>query len=286
MNVWQRWAQRPQTLWVRRALFQVHLWIGIGIGLYILVISISGSAIVYRRELMTKYARKPVTLVPSGHRMNKEELKQRALQLYPGYGVYGVYEARRQDRPATVVLERGTENVTRLIDQYTGSDLGDPSSRAEKIVAWVVDLHDNLLTGMAGRRANGVGSVLVTVMALTGAVIWWPGVKNWRRSLSIHWKAPFVRFNWDLHSALGFWCSLFILVWGATGIYFCFPQPFGDWFGESPTMAWLTRLHIGRFGWKWEALWTIFGLIPAVLFITGFLMWWNRVLRKSIAESD
>ena len=49
MTTWQRWVQRPQSLAVRKAILQVHLWVGIGVGLYILLISISGSAIVYRR---------------------------------------------------------------------------------------------------------------------------------------------------------------------------------------------------------------------------------------------
>ena len=38
----QFWRQ-PQRVWLRKALFQVHLWTGIGAGLYVLVISISGS---------------------------------------------------------------------------------------------------------------------------------------------------------------------------------------------------------------------------------------------------
>ncbi len=46
-----RLAHEPQRLWVRRALFQVHLWTGVGVGLYMLAISITGSAIVFRREL-------------------------------------------------------------------------------------------------------------------------------------------------------------------------------------------------------------------------------------------
>ena len=40
-----------KLLFKRRALFQAHLWIGIGFSLYILVICISGSAIVFRRDL-------------------------------------------------------------------------------------------------------------------------------------------------------------------------------------------------------------------------------------------
>ena len=29
-----------------------------------------------------------------------------------------------------------------------------------------------------------------------------------------------------------------------------------------------------------KTIWVIFGLAPVALFITGFLMWWNRVLSK------
>jgi uncharacterized iron-regulated membrane protein len=32
--------------------------------------------------------------------------------------------------------------------------------------------------------------------------------------------AHFARISWDLHSALGFWCFVFVLVWGVSGIYF------------------------------------------------------------------
>ena len=50
-NLWTRWLRRPQNVWLRRALFQIHLWTGIGTGLYVLLISITGSAIVFRNEI-------------------------------------------------------------------------------------------------------------------------------------------------------------------------------------------------------------------------------------------
>ena len=36
---------------MRRALFQVHLWTGLAIGLYVLAISVSGSILVYAPQL-------------------------------------------------------------------------------------------------------------------------------------------------------------------------------------------------------------------------------------------
>ena len=52
MTLWQRWLTRPQEIWLRKALFQIHLWTGIAIGLYIAMISLTGSILVYRIELL------------------------------------------------------------------------------------------------------------------------------------------------------------------------------------------------------------------------------------------
>jgi uncharacterized iron-regulated membrane protein len=285
MNAWQKWVNRPQNLGFRKFLFQVHLWVGIGVGLYILMISVSGSAIVYRRELVKKYARKPAIVAISGSRMSDDDLKKIAQQSYPGYEASYVTSSRRLDRAVAVGLEHGDSSMQRLFNPYTGENMGNPLSLTERVLQWLVDFHDNLLSGPSGRTANGIGSIFVTLLALTGAIIWWPGIKNWRRSLGVNWDRNFIRFNWDLHSALGFWCALFILVWGISGIYFSFPDLFTDRFSEK-SVAWLVRLHFGRISRYTEILWTIFGLVPAVLFISGAIMWWNRVLRKKVRELD
>jgi hypothetical protein len=41
----------PQRLWWRLALFQVHLWVGIILCLYMLVAAVSGSLLVFRGDL-------------------------------------------------------------------------------------------------------------------------------------------------------------------------------------------------------------------------------------------
>jgi uncharacterized iron-regulated membrane protein len=47
-------------------------------------------------------------------------------------------------------------------------------------------------------------------------------------------------------------------------------------------LRWSTRLHFGRFaGWPVKTLWVVLGFAPVVLFITGAVMWWNRVLRPA-----
>jgi uncharacterized iron-regulated membrane protein len=167
---------------------------------------------------------------------------------------------------------------------------GDQQSKLVRLVEWLVDFHDNLLLGMTGRTVNGIGAICLTLLCLTGAILWWPGIEHWRRSLSVNWRSSFARLNWDLHNALGFWCFLFVLVWGISGMYFAFPQPFnalvgffqptgvsnGAEFGEQALLG-LSNLHFGRFGWFVEALWTAIGLVPTILAFTGIFMCCHRL---------
>src|ERR1051325_5432103 len=53
MRLVQQWISRPQTVPLRRAILQVHLWCGIGVGVYVFLISVTGSILVYRNELYT-----------------------------------------------------------------------------------------------------------------------------------------------------------------------------------------------------------------------------------------
>jgi uncharacterized iron-regulated membrane protein len=215
-SAWDRWTEHPESLWVRRLFFQIHLWVGAGVGVYIVLMSVTGSLIVYRNEL---------------------------------------------------------EKIPSLVSS----------------VEWMVDLHENLLFGQNGRFVNGIGAISVILLCLTGAIIWWPGISNWRRALTVNWKSPFARVSWDLHSALGFWGFLFVLMWGISGLYFAFPQSFnalfrfidsGDHFTD-PTLAGLSSLHFGRFGWFAEAVWTLLGLMPAVLAVTGVFLCCRRVIFKA-----
>jgi len=210
-------------VWLRKALFQVHLWIGIGIGLYLVVVAVTGSILVFRVEL-----------------------------------------SRAASTP-----------------------------RAFATVTWLIDLHDNLLGGRSGRVVNGIGGLLLMLLCVTGAIIWWPGVKAWRRSLLLQRNVSWKRFNWNLHSVMGFWSLAFLFMWAVTGAYLVFQErlspvidavfPYNEQFDLRPidrVVIWLGRLHFGRYGGlPMKTAWAVLGLAPAALFVTGAIMWWHRVVR-------
>ena len=80
-----------------------------------------------------------------------------------------------------------------------------------------------------------------------------------------------------------------MMMWGISGFYFAFPQAFNSLFGlidrsdhfTDQTLNWLSLLHFGRFGWFAEAVWTLLGLVPALLSVTGVFLCCRRVILKA-----
>ena len=57
-------------------------------------------------------------------------------------------------------------------------------------------------------------------------------------------------------------------------------QPKG-WGVSMDAHSFAEAFHFGRVGGSFtQALWVLFGLSPALLMLTGYLMWWNRSLSK------
>lgn len=308
LTAWQRWVRQPQKIWARRALFQVHLWSGIALGLYIFVISVTGSTLVYWNELYRAATPDPIVSNGPGPRLTDGQLAAAARRIYPGYRVVKISRARNPDQAVAINLQRGDRTKHRLFDARSGADLGDSVSIGMRLVNFILDLHDSLLAGPRGRTVNGIGALLVLLVAFTGMVIWWPGSKTWRRSLTLHRRVGWKRMTWHLHSMIGFWSFAFVLVFGLSGIYLCFPDRFQDLAdrlepvtgpGRVPrvdqVIYWLAYLHFGRIGGigipcsgpgfcdqATKAVWALFGLAPAAMFVTGAIMWWNRVLRPAM----
>jgi len=227
MGSLQQFFRQPQRLWLRKALFQIHLWSGIGAGLYVLLISVSGSAVVFRQDIFKAYE-SPVILVEAvGERMNSDQVREAAEQLYPGYQASQVYEFADEPRRAVEVrLEKGSWVKNRLFDPFSGVDLGNSVPWQISVTAWFYDLHVELFGGRPGRQINAVGGGLWVVLALTGLIVWWQGIQNWKRGFLIRLKSGWKRLNWDLHSSLGFWTLLFTVMWGLTGVFAAIPDPF------------------------------------------------------------
>ncbi len=171
-------------------------------------------------------ATRPKAVAIQAVRLTTDQIRERANNRYPGYSITYLWESKRPDQATEIWLENGSRKVQRLFDPYTGADIGRSVPIGIGIIAWCSNLHTNLLAGPTGRAVNGVASMLVTLLCLTGAILWWPGIAKWRRSLMVDPRANWKRLNWELHSVVGFWTFALVFMWAFTGIYLVFPDPF------------------------------------------------------------
>src|SRR5207249_5480871 len=117
-----------------------HLWTGIGIGLYILMISLTGSVLVYRNELYTAVTPRPIVSTGTGPRLTDDQLTAAAMRLYPGYRVENLGRARGLDQAVDVWLRRGDRIKKRLFDPRSGRDLGESVPTGLWLVSSLIDL--------------------------------------------------------------------------------------------------------------------------------------------------
>jgi uncharacterized iron-regulated membrane protein len=256
---------------------------------------------VFRQEFY-QYFRPGTRVEPREmERLTEEELKVAVKRAYPALEISNVQLGRRnRTTPAEVWIAGGDKELHRLVDPYTGEDLGDAEPQATLLFEKVARFHNDLLLDRTGRDWNGYGAIVLAIMSVTGLVVWWPGMRGLRRGLLVKWNTNWKRFNWDLHNVFGFWTFAFVFMWAITGTYMIFPDPFLEVvdFFQPPTdevplrfgdtvLEWFSRVHIGRaYGMTVKVAWGVIGLVPVLLFVTGVIMWWNRKIRgwKRIEE--
>lgn len=241
---------------VRRALFQVHLWLGVALGIYLCVMSLSGAALLFRIELQR--AEFPHLLEPSSPTaiVDAADIVGNLRIAYVRGDVVGV-DAPTTARPVYLGYVSDHEGFhTVLADPATGNVLGKLPDRSA--IGTLQNLHHNLLSGPTGELVNGFGALCLLLQILFSP------------------QRPTPAFTTDLTTVFLDQYSGKIL-----------PPPAHQRSIGDRILQWVGPLHVGNFGgWPIRTLWLIVGLAPTVLFITGFLTWWRRVARPAYVQSS
>jgi uncharacterized iron-regulated membrane protein len=210
----------PRKLWLRRALFQIHLWAGVLLSLYVIVIGVSGSLLVFEDEF-TAMASPHVTHYDPAHTAGIPAVLKAAQEALPQSKVFFITAPTVKEPLYRVYFEDATKHRTIL--------MADPTSGAifphhgKLWIEWVQDVHIYLLMGDSGLIVNGVGAAVLLLLAASGLVLWWPGIRVWARGLKVSLRHNWRRINFDLHSAIGIWMLALISWWAISGVYFAWP---------------------------------------------------------------
>lgn len=212
--------RKPRHVWFRKALFQMHLWTGIVLGLYMFVIGTSGAILVFHDELTAT----PKFNVPPS---NAQELDVSAIvedihKHYPKAQLENVSAPSQKGKFYSVLLKGDDGTFFSVnVQSFTGEIEQVQEPHWLEVIG---NLHFSLFAGRTGRFLNGIGAGFLLILCLSGLVIWWPGIGRWRRSFVINCQGTWQRINYDLHSTIGFWSLALLSIWAVSGVYFIWPQ--------------------------------------------------------------
>jgi len=218
--------------WWRRfkgGLQTVHLWAGLILCLPIVLIGISGSALLVQSEYL-KWS------VPFATATGPKDSIAHAIQAAQAAGPANASLGRvdlslSKGEPVIVQLQppgRGIRPIRVFVDPVTLQILGkEEVVNRGQVLAFLISVHAFLMMKpYIGVKVVGWLGVVMTFMGLSGLVLWWPKQGHWRRAFLVRRGARGLPLNLDLHHAAGIWSLLVFLAMSISGVYLCFPATF------------------------------------------------------------
>jgi uncharacterized iron-regulated membrane protein len=219
----------------RSVLFWIHLACGLAAGVVIFIMSVTGVALTYEKQMLEWADRRASTASASGPSEFSGDLR-RDQPLSPETLLARVAAGRADARPIAITLRADPQapatvtiegNKTLLVDPYSGRIIGEPPAALRSFFRTMTVWHRYLaLEGTSratGKAITGAANLVFLFLVISGMYLWLPRVWNWIQFKNVLWfrtgLAPKARdFNW--HNVIGIWTAipLAIIVAGAAPI--------------------------------------------------------------------
>ena len=215
---------RPRAF--RRVLQTIHLWVGLILSIPIILIGLSGSALLVQREILSWSV---PTVSSTGENQSIASMVAAAQASVPTLRANSVELPSSRGRPALVQFQfanRPPRNIEVYVDPVSLKVLGSSEIvRRGPIRDVLVTMHEYLMfPGHIGLPLVGYMAVVMTFMGFSGLILWWPKKSRWLSAFLVRRGARGLRLHLDLHHAAGIWGSILLLILSISGIYLAFPQ--------------------------------------------------------------
>ena len=202
----------------------IHLWMGLLVGIPAAILGVTGIVLMLVHPLPAEVG---ASIPPDIDRT----LALARTAAPEGAVVQQFAPPDAAGQPATVrfAVPRSSQNPRGVlaveIDLATGSIVPPaPPAAAGSWMRIMHDLHGNLMVGgRQGRQIVGWVGIVMTLMGVTGIVIWWPKPHKWREAFAVKTSGTTRRLLHDLHGAAGIWGLIVFAIVSMTGVLIAFP---------------------------------------------------------------
>jgi uncharacterized iron-regulated membrane protein len=202
---------------LRPLLLKLHRWTGLAVGILFLIQGLTGSTLVFRDEI--ERVIHPSTVVVEGPtRVPVQTLIDVVHAAHPTETITRVEFPRWSDSAALVKLTAHDGTLRQVsVDPFRGTIVRDGT-----LSAWPIELlfqiHYTLLAGDTGETIIGIEGLALLFMALTGPIVWWPGLKRLKNGFRVLWRGNSDRRWRTLHRAWGAGAAILLLTSATTGV--------------------------------------------------------------------
>ncbi|MBW7675245.1 PepSY-associated TM helix domain-containing protein [Chryseobacterium chendengshani] len=231
--------KRPSLL--KKWMGRLHLWLGLSIGLIIFIVSVTGTLFVFKDEI-ENFTRKDIIYHHEVNINQKQILPIRVLekkvdaQLKEKYKIHWVnvpidktmsYQFYWYEHNTTAwnYFDEFPIYKVAYVNPYTGKVLRTYDEK-NGFFQIVKSIHWSFLLKQDwGKYVVGVPVIIFIFMLISGIILWWPKNKAARKQrFSFKWNniKSWKRKNYDLHNILGFYASIFALIFSVTGLFYAF----------------------------------------------------------------
>jgi uncharacterized iron-regulated membrane protein len=209
---------------------KIHLWLGIGSGLIVFIVAITGCIYAFKVEIenMTQSYR---FVEPTGQPvLPPSELKAVAEKRLPGKHIHAVLYSGVGKSAMVIFYNYEPDYYYYLIylNPYTAEILKVKDQQWDFFQV-VLDGHFYLwLPPQIGQPIVASATLVFVVMMISGIILWWPSKKGAaKQRFTIRWSARWRRKNYDLHNVLGFYMTWVGIILAVTGLVWGF-----EWFAK------------------------------------------------------
>jgi uncharacterized iron-regulated membrane protein len=231
----------------RSLMLKIHRWLSLGGLVWILLISLTGSVLVFGPQI-TARSRPELFKATPGEMKAPQAMVDASIAHFPDQDVAvdhisfpvdnrGVYvlhitvsqRATAEQLATGATIDRKPRSWLVYLDPAT-AEINGARPEASGFIYWCKRGHyilwqDKGLLGIEGNDFAGLVALAMLFISLIGFYIWYfPKVKHWFRNLRIRSRRGFFIFNLDLHRTLGLVVLVPLTVISFTGAAFSFPD--------------------------------------------------------------
>lgn len=212
----------------RPALLLWHRWFSLFAAVWLLILAITGSLMVWSDEIDGWLNPDLRHVAVTGDPLPVQALVDQLEGAYPGHHVdYMMLPSDSGNSVLTFIAPNGPtpdDYVLKqtYVDPYTGRILGqrvfgEAGLDGRRIMQFLYQLHMDLSLGPWGYWFFGLIALLWMIDHVISMILSFPNPARWRQSFLMRWKTGGYRFTFDLHRAGGLWLLPLTFMFALTG---------------------------------------------------------------------